>query len=609
MIEPRCLEVGLTVQAPVLSQATAAGEPGIDAPAHRDQSQAVVLPGTLIRGKLREAWGELAALGEPALRLDVESWLGAGSDTRPNFEPARGRLRISDFVAEPSEKAGLRYRVQLDPDRRSIKRGHLQSIEVPFAPGRKVRFTGTIRYLPRSPEEARDLRRAVEAGLRWTSALGAFHTHGFGQLLEVTVEEIELPKQPRLEPLPGELPVAFDLLLRPEEPLCLALLDPKGNFFETGLEIPGGALKGALASTWREALGLPPSGPIDGQTDLDRRELGQSFHLLRISHARPTSTGSGRRPLPLGFSLALAGEQLYDLALQDGPCLLGGRAPEFRPDWKSTAAVERDFGWPAVERRLQTHTAISAEQRRAAEGQLYTYELLLPDPTFEWQARIDLGGIPTNDRVSVAEQLREVLRGGLRHLGKTQAGAAIELPPIGPGGGFQPVYESLGDDAIDGCWVVDLSTPVLLADPSRLDESSGREQLAAAYAAAIGELSGGTLRLLRFFARQRLHGGGYVQKRFQGGRPYSPFFLTEAGSVFVLAASGDPGAAAQTLAGWQQGGLPVPAWATAGAGEDLWRRCPFVPENGYGEIAINLSYHWSLAPPAGLAEPLAEVAL
>jgi hypothetical protein len=42
-------------------------------------------------------------------------------------------------------------------------------------------------------------------------------------------------------------------------------------------------------------------------------------------------------------------------------------------------------------------------------------------------------------------------------------------------------------------------------------------------------------------------------------------------------------------------GLPLPVWALAEYGQynrELWETCPFVPENGYGEIAVNLAWHW-----------------
>jgi hypothetical protein len=41
-------------------------------------------------------------------------------------------------------------------------------------------------------------------------------------------------------------------------------------------------------------------------------------------------------------------------------------------------------------------------------------------------------------------------------------------------------------------------------------------------------------------------------------------------------------------------GLPIPAWAVEGYAlgdpgkpEKFWRRCPFVPENGWGEFALD----------------------
>ena len=49
------------------------------------------------------------------------------------------------------------------------------------------------------------------------------------------------------------------------------------------------------------------------------------------------------------------------------------------------------------------------------------------------------------------------------------------------------------------------------------------------------------------------------------------------------------------LTRWINQGLGLPAWATAEYsqyGKPMWKNCPFMPENGYGEIAVNLKWHW-----------------
>jgi hypothetical protein len=95
-----------------------------------------------------------------------------------------------------------------------------------------------------------------------------------------------------------------------------------------------------------------------------------------------------------------------------------------------------------------------------------------------------------------------------------------------------------------------------------------------------------------------LRGGFYLYKRFQegNGQGYTPILLTEPGSVFVLEVVEAP-KAEQLINIWLHQGLPVPDWANkhfARNGQEGadWSNLPFIPRNGFGEIAVNLSIHW-----------------
>jgi hypothetical protein len=124
--------------------------------------------------------------------------------------------------------------------------------------------------------------------------------------------------------------------------------------------------------------------------------------------------------------------------------------------------------------------------------------------------------------------------------------------------------------------------------------------LHGAYAAYWDELSGGALTLDDFFAHQGFE-GGYRYHRYLGAaerknRPnnYRPYYLTLSGSLFKLRVT-DEIKAPKLLIQWMSSGLPLPKWALAEYGQynrPLWETCPFVPENGYGEIAVNLAWHW-----------------
>lgn len=124
--------------------------------------------------------------------------------------------------------------------------------------------------------------------------------------------------------------------------------------------------------------------------------------------------------------------------------------------------------------------------------------------------------------------------------------------------------------------------------------TNGDEALKNAYAATWAELSSGQLELLWYYARQQLVGGQYLWRRFgKGRRPYNPEVLTTPGSVFVLKLAGDRTIAEERLSEWLSHGLCQLAEAP---GSEHWQETPFIRNNGYGEVAINLALHWDPEP-------------
>ena len=174
-------------------------------------------------------------------------------------------------------------------------------------------------------------------------------------------------------------------------------------------------------------------------------------------------------------------------------------------------------------------------------------------------------------------------------------------------------------------WIVTLQTPALLCNPNELiaqeEQSKNKpksklafwlskpspeksnivnqaDKLKQAYNKVWRQLSNDKLELERFFATQSLAGGYYLWKRFQASHKsqdedklYQPYLLTDAGSVFVLKATGDITDAQEVIDGWFKRGLSLPDWTIESKLDkkeyEYWKYCPYIRHNGYGEIAVN----------------------
>lgn len=595
------LGVTLTLEGPVLSRATEPGNPGIDSPVARDASGRPVLPFSLVQGRLLQAWEEIGeAIGVSRQRR--EELLGkASGDENGDWSPHTGRLFFSDFVAAEKGGSQIDTSVSLDRDRHAAKDGALRHLEIPFPPGRRIAFRGQVRFLAGDGEDAREIAAQVEQGLRWVPFYGAERTVGFGRVVGLAAE---LELQELREPPAGAASTSdrLELALTFRSPFCLALRPEGGNLFQGSEVVPGGALKGTLARMIRELFGLGRGAAIAGNLPAPYAELSRHFSALRFTHAFPAER-QGARPaaIPLSTVVVKAGEvdRWCDVALCPGPVLIDGRAPSFAVDWKRPQEGEarRRFGWPEVDRELRLRTAIDRVYRRAEDEKLFGYEAVRPGDLV-WRAAVDLADVPEADRPAVVGQLLAVLKLGFQGVGKTGAEAAVEERPRAQEGATPAPLTDRGGRRV---WLVTLQTPALLADPAGLGEGAGDRELHAAYAAAWRGLGGPTgLELVRFFSQERLV-GGYQTQRFRKARgagaetSYRPYLLSEAGSVFVLAAE-DEAKAAALLDGWMRHGLPLPGWVRERYG-DTWQTNPFTRQDGYGEIAVNLPWHSASSLP------------
>lgn len=610
-------EVRIEVNGPVLSQATGSRDLGLDAAALRTEANTPALPGNLIRGNLHHAWARFRDMATAAGRngdaWDPGHWLGQPSPAKSGDAPRRARLRFSHYWLAETAAAqdAVRHRIAIAPETGAVAPMALQVIDSPFGPGAEPAFVGTIEADLPDQTAADDLAERIRKGLEYAGSLGALKGVGFGRVKGVMVKVALIPAAPPAGTgLAGCTRIGFRL--RPDRPFCVARPHAKNNLFESEDLIPGGVIRGAMAA--RLFTGDRETDCADGRFT----RLCEHFGQVLVSHALPVrEAGGGRpvRPVIPPFSLVEAPERahrdrnaLYDVArVSEAAGLIYDRAPAFCPDWKDAALALVACGQSADLRRLiAVRTAIDATTQAAAETALFATEAVVPDG-HEWIGTIDLHEVPNADRAAVVDQLALLFAAPLTQIGKTKASAAVTLDPQpfdltltegDPGGGL------LRDGVACVCLQSDA---LLLPNPWGIPGTGGASVLRDRYAETWHRLSQGRLALdgNRYFARQVLVGGDFLHHRFRRpGQPYNPALLTIAGSVFLLRPTDDSAeglaAAESVLDRWRRAGLDQVSTAdedaAALAARGDWRHNPYIRQNGYGAVAVNLDLHWTLAP-------------
>ena len=586
-------EIELIIEGPYLTQSSAVGGYGVDAPlarTGRKEKDKAYIPGSLLKGKLLQAWQEIGGLGEAGTLLGSES--GNQQEPEKACDARTAKLHFDDLIQEGEAPKRLTHRIRIDRERGSVVEGALLVLESPFASGERITFKGQARLLTDSEAKPEDVKKWLEWGLRWTPSLGAERSTGFGRILGV---KVSTAKPAGVSAITSEIRGNFQFSLQPQGPFCVAKQRLSGNLFESSSEIPGGTIKGMVAQMLLRQAGAP-GHRVDAAlgAKLGRYQaLCSEFERVRFTHAFPARIKTNKRPVRAPLSLVMAGKQLYDAADRDKPFLVGGEAPQFDIDWKKDPDGLKQFGWdhrPKTE--LRVRTAIDPEKLRADDEKLFAYEMVNPEE-FEWLGSVDVSQV--SERARVANELAVLMESGLSGLGKTKTEVKVRCKERL----FVPRVESSATAAAKGEWRVTLMTSALLNDPARLTESTGNhEELLEAYRETWTDLSCGAVKLERFFARQTLAGGHYLYKRFQRG-DCLPWLLTNAGSVFVLKAVNDN--AGEFVQAALDGGLNLPGWAKKRYGA-TWETCPFVRENGYGEVAVNLAIKNVALPEEGVTD-------
>lgn len=616
--------VALTCRAPIVTRSSEPSRWGVDIPFARDANGNAIIPGSHIKGHLSDALACLAQSGIGPVSLDmISAWFG-GTDEDTELQsrrntPHRGQLAFSDFVG-PSLSGGrdLRYRVARDPRTGAAARHALAVVESPWSTGLAVTFKGSVHFVASDPAEVDRVASAVRLGLCWVPQLGSQKSVGFGEILGVEVAPMPpTPVTPATSKTPQsetKLETHFTLVLNPESPFCLAKPRSSENVFDSETTISGAVIRGCVAEAWRQVLRLSPAVAVQGVASyvLAHRNdprfspwvaLAEVFDRIVFRHAFPSPAKASGTSCPRAVfpsvSIGYTGDRWFDYALQAQPDLRGGKAPAFSPDWKPDVGIWGEFGWAVPKRELRVRTAISEDSGTAKDSALFGYEMVNPTGCVWVGELVFPVGTDENRHRSAWAQLVTLLSPRLGGLGKTKAQVRVTAHPGSP-----PRPVPVAAETTRGEIIVTLQTAALLANPRKLVSGAGvREALLADLKLVWSELSDRALSLKRFFARQSLAGGPYLWRRFQFGRPYNPWLLTDAGSVFVFERTK---AAEDCLRRLSCSGLQLPEWVRENYQPDApisdwrataWRWCPFVPESGFGEIAMDLDCRQHVVTP------------
>jgi hypothetical protein len=543
------LRITLTIRSPFLFPGISAGRFGVDRVGLRNQDNRLVIPQDQIKGVLRDAMSDL---GVGKQKLD--DWFGLGSGDAQaweveNFDPSRGCLLFSDLVCTDTlTRTTFSHRVKIDETSGAATEGHLMVIELPVEPEKQLNFTGEV-LLVGSRRDANDILAAVNAALTVPLSIGALKSVGFGRILGTKSEPFAR------KTTPAKLPAATEVLwkLSVDRPYLVNARRVANNAFLGQVDIPGAALKGALAQT------LKAQGH-----DITAVEISEYLTRMTIGAARPAKA----KP-------AMARSIVYDKGAGRFVNLALPRAELTDPilplDWKdpekdrAKAAGFLDQSTFEIDERV--HTKINPKTGGAEDEMLVSTIAVYPKALTDKTNLVARLVLPAD--LAMPDPIKAALESCILPLGRTNAIVTTE--------GL--TADSRKTTPAPGRIAIRLVSDGLLADPY---EDAGSEAAPASASAAYKAFWKTVLpasELTDHFASQTMI-GGYQARRFSPTGAYRPWFLTEAGSVFLFDLAPED---APELDRLLTEGLCRPSLG----GTDLtWRNCPFVAENGYGAIAL-----------------------
>jgi hypothetical protein len=614
----RYFDLDIKVVGPIMTKGSEPGDPGLDA---------LVINGKHIHGRCRHAAQEIADLSDDHDLLEFAMQAFGPDSTKdqserddpgrknPEWKPVRAAMSFEElrcYATKDRATSERDFRLKKDDETEAGEDQMLAVFERATNHGEELHFVGKVRVVCTSEINARRHQELLLRALRWLTNIGGEIGVGYGGIQNVSLNTCKTPPGVTGTPLDGLIPNTVDLELIFSEPFCLAKPQLDENIFECLDYVPGNALAGAI----QRAL-------EDVGRDIKRFEhLRKHFDDIRFRHAFPMPGCLETRPIPSPLSWVSIGPKdkptIFDAALIGGPSLFekdgGPYVPSFQPDWKPKEfrMVPEYTGWGAVEMELRVYTEIKRETGVAMDKRLYAYELVRPDRQLEngtrelvrWQGAMDLAKIAdAGERSELITELRVLLNEAPLLLGKTDARCVLSLK----GHPYCADPNPYPDDHVTDYWIVTLATDALLLDIEQL-AGAGQSELEEAYRDAWNEIGKWALEAARktdpkpcaspfklehYFSEEKLVGGDYLHHRFCGAvNPYAPYLIAGAGSVFVLSSKPESLKDVQDAFHMLLGiGLPLRDWikkfARNGKPGDTWSNCPFIPQNGYGEIVVN----------------------
>ena len=605
------LPVQLTVAGPIMTAGATHSQWGLDAAFYRDWEKDYALPASHIRGKLREAMEVIVSVNAEN-DTPITDWFGDKSANTENqdasWAPQRGMIKVYDFKYKHDtdadrKKAALRHRIRIDTERRVVEPGALLLSEAPFASGGDYTFEGAVEFFTTASQKDARLELIKHAFL-FIPCVGAEKTVGCGRLRQVAFDEPVVCKLAVPETA-APTPDTLALSIQPSEPLFIGGVRRTENVFVSQEVIPGAAIKGAFAAGLNRIAGNPD---LNKPIDLKNKAVADIFPLMAryftdliFLYAVP-ATKENVRPQTIPLSGVSFDDCYKDIAFETSEENIMARRADpvsFQIDWKKRPAENFPprYKQPDLAFHPVIRTAIDDETHQADEGMLYSLRMIKPadksrQPVY-WNAQIRFPRkispedhkMSSNERSELHVEIQRALSLGLRYIAKRQSLVKARVSTIKP--------NNIPSPAQSEKFAIVLQTPALMINPQQVVKNAqtlfdDRKRMKKYYTAywQADKLLGTHVTLKTFYASQELQ-GGYLGMRFKRDL-YRPFYLTSAGSTFVFENGGqDIQNIWKRIEELRHSGLPLPQWAIDTYGNDAWKTCPFIYQNGYGEIVVN----------------------